>query len=73
MNTPSAPCTYNATTMAKRSTEWLEDKVAELTEAVQGDAGKRPRAYYAQMAIEQRARSLGIYSAALADRRAGLI
>lgn len=54
--------------MNKRSTEWLKAKVAELTEQVKADQAKRPRAYYAQMAIEQRIRALRMYSQALAER-----
>lgn len=37
---------YNRAAMAKRSTEWLEAKVAELSAQVAVDRTKRPRAYY---------------------------
>lgn len=70
----SSPRRYNATVMARRSTAWLEAKVAELRAAVAKDTRRKSReAYYAAMGREQRLRMLQVYSAALADRLAGIL
>jgi hypothetical protein len=63
---------YNKAQMDKRSTEWLEAKVSELSAIVARESkGAYARtAYHAQMGREQRVRSLALYSSALADRRA---
>ncbi len=73
-NTP-APAPYNATMMARRSTEWLTAKVAELTPVVERESrGSYARSsYHAQMGREQRAKALRTYRLALADREAGIL